>query len=124
MESHQRLLLASLICVSLILSASASRASDYYLHTATTDFLDNTAPLAATANFKDSAAVNRTTYQQIGIWSAPALTSTQTLTSLSDLYVWIGLKNSDDQGTYFDLRAEMRKNGIVIAQVRRKTSRA
>ena len=36
------------------------------------------------------------------------------LNSLSDLRVWIGLKNSDDQGTYFDLRAELRKNGTVI----------
>lgn len=37
------------------------------------------------------------------------------LNSLSDLRVWIGLKNSDDQGTYFDLKAELRKNGTVIA---------
>jgi hypothetical protein len=29
--------------------------------------------------------------------------------------VWIGLKNSDDQGTNFDLRAELLKNGTVIA---------
>jgi hypothetical protein len=29
--------------------------------------------------------------------------------------VWIGLKNSDDQGTYFDVRAEIRKNSVVIA---------
>ena len=37
------------------------------------------------------------------------------LNSLTDLRVWIGLKNSDDQGTYFDLKAELRKNGSVIA---------
>jgi hypothetical protein len=29
--------------------------------------------------------------------------------------VWVGLKNSDDQGTSFDLRAELLKNGTVIA---------
>jgi hypothetical protein len=29
--------------------------------------------------------------------------------------VWIGLKNSDDQGTNFDVRAELLKNGTVIA---------
>ena len=28
------------------------------------------------------------------------------LTALSDLHVWLGLQNSDDQGTNFDLRAE------------------
>ena len=37
------------------------------------------------------------------------------LQSLSDLHVWVGLKNSDDQGTYFDIRAELLKNGIAIA---------
>jgi hypothetical protein len=29
--------------------------------------------------------------------------------------VWLGLKNSDDQGTFFDLRAEVRINGGVVA---------
>jgi hypothetical protein len=28
---------------------------------------------------------------------------------------WIGLKNSDDQGTQFDLRAEVYRNGILIS---------
>ena len=43
------------------------------------------------------------------------MTETQNLTSLGNLTVWIGLKNSDDQGTYFDIRAEVLKNGAVIA---------
>ena len=30
--------------------------------------------------------------------------------------VWIGLKNSDDQGTKFDLRAEQYVNGLRIAE--------
>src|SRR5262245_25865922 len=55
------------------------------------------------------------TYQQIGIWSAAPVTSTLQLSSLSELRVWIGLKNTDDQGTYFDLRAEVAKNGVPIA---------
>ncbi|HEY6380262.1 MAG TPA: hypothetical protein VIY07_00470, partial [Pseudolabrys sp.] len=37
------------------------------------------------------------------------------LTALSDLRVWLGLKNSDDQGTRFDLRAEVYKNGTLVA---------
>ena len=37
------------------------------------------------------------------------------LNSLSDLHVWLGLKNSDDQGTRFDLRADIFKNGAVVA---------
>jgi hypothetical protein len=37
------------------------------------------------------------------------------LGSLNDLHVWVGLKNSDDQGTYFDIRAELIKGGTQIA---------
>jgi hypothetical protein len=36
------------------------------------------------------------------------------LTELSPAEVWIGLKNSDDVGTYFDLQAEVFKNGTLI----------
>jgi hypothetical protein len=92
-----------------------SSASDFFLHSSTSEFLDNTSPTATTAKFKDSVAVNRTTYQEIGTWAAAPAVSAIRLNSLGDLRVWIGLKNSDDQGTYFDLRAELRKNGVVIA---------
>ncbi len=37
------------------------------------------------------------------------------LTSLSPVHAWIGLKNSDDQGARFDLKAELKKNGVTIA---------
>ena len=37
-----------------------------------------------------------------------------TLTSLAPASVWLGLKNSDDIGTKFDLLAEVLKNGEVI----------
>jgi hypothetical protein len=33
---------------------------------------------------------------------------------VSALHVWVGLKNSDDQGTYFDVRAELWKNAAAI----------
>ena len=36
------------------------------------------------------------------------------LTSLGSASVWIGLKNSDDVGTKFDLLAEVLKNGLVV----------
>jgi len=110
-----------LFTVSLVLShcsfsPAISFATDYYFHTTTTsDEINNNAPTATTAKFKDSPAINRTTYQQIGIWSAAPMISPMQLESLSSLVTWIGLKNSDDQGTYFDLKAEIRKNEIVIA---------
>jgi hypothetical protein len=37
-----------------------------------------------------------------------------TVTALSPARIWIGLKNSDDVGTRFDLKAEVLKNGSVI----------
>ena len=36
------------------------------------------------------------------------------LTALGPARAWIGLKNSDDVGTRFDLRAEVFKNGVVV----------
>jgi hypothetical protein len=38
-----------------------------------------------------------------------------TLTALSPAHLWIGLKNSDDQGTQFDLRVELLRNGTAVA---------
>src|SRR5215510_2660349 len=92
----------------------ALTSGDYFLHSASSDFLDKTSPSATTAKFKDSPAINRTAFKEIGIWAAAPVDSTLTLTALSDLHVWLGLKNSDDQGTYFDLRAELLKNGVMI----------
>lgn len=42
------------------------------------------------------------------------ITVHQTLNALSPASVWIGLKNSDDIGTKFDLLAEVLKNNMVI----------
>jgi hypothetical protein len=39
----------------------------------------------------------------------------EVLTSLSPTHAWIGLKNSDDQGTQFDVLAELLKNGTPVA---------
>jgi len=81
-------------------------------------FLDDIAPTAATAKCKDSASVHfagGNPWVTIGTWAAePALTAGLLPTS-SGLRAWIGLKNSDDIGTKFDLLAELSKNGIVFA---------
>ena len=39
----------------------------------------------------------------------------KTLTFLGYARMWIGLKNSDDQGTRFDLRTEVYRNGSLVA---------
>lgn len=81
-------------------------------------FLNHTAPTATTAKFKDSPAVNFSggnLWKEIGAWPAASALTTGTLTALSDLNVWLGLKNSDDQGTRFDLRIEVYKNGTLVS---------
>jgi len=105
------------------LSTPAPITAIFYLHGsgATANppilFLNSVTPTSATAKYKDSASVKFSggnTWQEIGVWAGlPGLTVGQ-LTSLSDLHVWLGLKNSDDIGTRFDLRAEVYRNGVVV----------
>ncbi len=80
--------------------------------------LDGVAPVGSTAKFRDSAGVNfagGNPWKDIGSWNAAAPGSPVTISSLGDLHAWLGLKNSDDQGTQFDLRAEIYANGVLKA---------
>ncbi|MGH7752832.1 MAG: PKD domain-containing protein, partial [Gemmatimonadales bacterium] len=109
----------------LLLCTGVARAApqDFFLHGTGPDnnpptlLLNTTAPTAASAKFRDSAAVNFSggnPWKEVGTWPAdPSLTS-GTLTAASDLHVWISLKNSDDTGTNFDLLAELYKNGVLL----------
>jgi hypothetical protein len=80
--------------------------------------LDGITPTVGPAKYKDSASVHFSAgnpWVTIGTWAAqPALTEGLLPTS-SGLHAWVGLKNSDDTGTKFDLRAELSKNGILVA---------
>ena len=81
-------------------------------------FLDDSPPTAAAAKYKDSARVNFAAgnpWVPIGTWTAERRFTAGPLPTLSDLHVWVGLKNSDDIGTQFDLLAELSKNGTVFA---------
>ena len=75
--------------------------------------LNTTAPGVGTAKFLDSPVLSRgggNPYQLIGEWDDGYVGSTPpacVLESLSPLHVWLGLRSSDDQGTNFDLRAEV-----------------
>ncbi len=54
--------------------------------------------------------------------SGPAAPA-RSLTALSDAHVWVGLKNSDDQGTNFDIRVQLLQNGVpVVSRVSRCVS--
>jgi hypothetical protein len=107
------------------LFAQTAGPTDFFLHgsggTANppTLFLDNIAPTGTTAKYKDSTAVNFSggnPWKEIGTWTAAPALTVGNLQSLTDLHVWLGLKNSDDQGTQFDLRAELYENNLLIAE--------
>ena len=73
-------------------------------------------PIPVVAAYKDSAVLDSSRgnpWKEIGTWSAmpPAWSPTY----LSDLRTWVGLKNGDDTGTRFDLRAELYQNGQLFA---------
>jgi hypothetical protein len=88
---------------------------EFYLHGIVPDLtLDNAAPTSTTSNYKDSPSLRRTEFKEIGTWTY-VVPSEMLLQSAEDLRVWVGLKNSDDQGTYFDIRAELLKSGSPIA---------
>ncbi len=119
-------ILLIVICIIFSLSsiASAQGTSDFFLHGTGTDanpatlFLNTTTPASSTAKYKDSASINFTggnLWKEVGTWTASPPPAAGILSALSPLHVFLGLKNSDDQGTQFDVRAEIIKNGIVIA---------
>jgi hypothetical protein len=89
---------------------------DFYLHGGAS--LNNNSPTATTAKYEDSPSIKFSggnPWKEIGTWTASASLTDGRLTALGDLGVWLGLKNSDDQGTNFDLRAEVYKNGVLVA---------
>ena len=80
-------------------------------------FLDGSAPTAATAKYKDSPSVKFSggnPWAAVGTWTAAPSEVNGSLTAAGPADVWLGLKNSDDIGTRFDLRVEAYKNGDLI----------
>jgi PKD repeat protein len=80
--------------------------------------VDDTQPIDPTAKYKDSPSVNFSRgnpWAEAGTWTVTPAFWFGELISLTDLHVWLGLKNSDDQGTAFDVQAELYKNGVLVA---------
>jgi hypothetical protein len=89
-----------------------------FLHaTTTTLVLTSTAPTGTSAKSQESPRVNfahGNPWKEVGVWTAsPGHVST--LSALGTLRLWLGLKTSDDVGTQFDVKAEVRKGGVVVA---------
>src|SRR5215813_12698652 len=91
-RSRIMLLIGALLLLPAPLLALTS--GDHFLHSASSDFLDTTSPIATTAKYKDSPSVNRTAFKEIGTWAAAPANSALRLTALSGLLVWLGLTNS------------------------------
>src|SRR6266571_3145400 len=116
-------ILAAVLGIALDQPTSAQTTPDFFLRGAGADanpptiFLDTTAPTATTAKYKDSTSINFSggnPWKEVGTWPADQTLTSGTLSALTDLHVWLGLKNSDDQGTNFDLLAELYKNGVLV----------
>jgi len=74
-------------------------------------------PTSTTAKFTDSPALSRSNgnaWKKIGAWDG-VINRHCPVEEVSDLQVWVGLRNSDDQGTRFDLKAEFMVGDTVIA---------
>jgi hypothetical protein len=117
-------LVLAVISVSAVMVLGAGRAAapppdpcpDPIFHLRTSGgnlVLDTTAPGVGTANFLDSPGLSRAggnPYRVIGEWKDGYVgdsVAACALEAVGPLHVWLGLRNSDDQGTNFDLRAEV-----------------
>lgn len=81
-------------------------------------FLDSVGPSGSTPKSKDSAGIRFSggnLWAQVGAWTVDPALARGTLSSLTNLRGWVGLKNSDDQDTRFDLRAEVYRNTSLVA---------
>jgi probable HAF family extracellular repeat protein len=80
-------------------------------------FLDTDAPTGSTPKYKDSPPVSLgggNPWKAVGTWNTASALTAGLLNNVGDVDVWIGLKNSDDQGTNFDLRIEVLKNATEL----------
>ena len=85
-------------------------------------FLDTAPPAGTRAKYRDSDKIKfagGNQWEEIGTWRADPFDfpdSNSVMTALQALHVWLGLRNSDDQGTKFDLKVEVLRNGVEIGE--------
>jgi len=80
--------------------------------------IDELSPMATSAKYKDSGSITfggGNAWKEIGTWAADPGSTHWNLTELDSLQVWVGLKNTDDQGTRFDVRAEIYRANDLVA---------
>jgi hypothetical protein len=80
--------------------------------------LSSTVPTATTVRYKDSPSIafsGGNPWKEVGTWTAAPASASGTLSTLGTAVVWLGLKNSDDIGTNYDLRVEVYRNATMVA---------
>ena len=80
--------------------------------------LSGIAPAAAAVRSQDSTGIKfagGNPWKVVGTWAAAAAVTGGGLEAVRPVRAWLGLENSDDQGTRFDVRAEVLRNGGVVA---------
>lgn len=78
--------------------------------------LEESAPIASAEKYRDSGVVlfgAANPWKEVGTWTS--MLHSAFPSGYADVRAWIGLKNGDDTGTRFDLRAEVYKNGSLLA---------
>ena len=110
--------------VSVLMNTTGLQPVPLYLHGAgatanpPTLFIDATAPTAPAAKYTDSSPIKFSggnPWKEIGAWSGAVSGTPRAIHALEPLRVWLGLKNSDDQGTAFDLKADLYLNDQLLA---------
>jgi hypothetical protein len=80
-------------------------------------FVDAVSPTLTAAKYKDSPSIKfagGNIWKEVGTWEAAPVTVDGELVDVSDANLWLGLKNSDDIGTRFDIRIEVLRNGVLV----------
>lgn len=80
--------------------------------------LSTLAPSERAAKSQDSPRIKfagGNSWVAVGTWTAAPGLGSGTLTALGAAQLWLGLKDSHNSDTYFDLRVEAYKNGALLA---------
>ncbi len=89
-----------------------------YLHQAGNSLtLNSAAPTASAPRFKDSSGLafgGGNPWREIGTWKATTSLFTGSVEGFKDLHAFVGLKNGDDEGTRFDVKADVYMNDLVL----------
>jgi hypothetical protein len=80
--------------------------------------LDPSQPTSTKASFKDSPSLSKARgnpFRAIGTWTSFSVVSSADIVGIDPVVLLLGLKNSDDQGTAFDVLVEVLLGTVVIA---------